>query len=84
MVIGRPANRMRGPSLLYPYPTSPSLSDGCHHLFVLTSHPETWPTAAVPEMAIQAAKFTPEVLLSSPRRSAGIPNCAGTHILYSV
>ncbi|KAF2468244.1 dipeptidyl-peptidase-like protein V precursor [Lindgomyces ingoldianus] len=35
-------------------------------------------------MTIRATKFTPEVLLSAPRRSAGIPNSAGSKILYSV
>ncbi|GJC80087.1 prolyl oligopeptidase [Colletotrichum tofieldiae] len=35
-------------------------------------------------MTIQASKFTPEVLLSAPRRSAGIPNPAGTKVLYTV
>ncbi|KAK3671252.1 hypothetical protein LTR78_008887 [Recurvomyces mirabilis] len=28
-------------------------------------------------------KFTPEVLLSAPRRSAGVPNPSGTKVLYS-
>lgn len=35
-------------------------------------------------MTIQASHFTPEVLLSAPRRSAGIPNIAGDKVLYSV
>ena len=35
-------------------------------------------------MTIRATKFTPEVLLSAPRRSAGIPNPDGSKILYSV
>jgi Tol biopolymer transport system component len=35
-------------------------------------------------MTIRATKFTPEVLLSAPRRSAGIPNSDGSKILYSV
>lgn len=35
-------------------------------------------------MTIRAAKFTPEVLLSAPRRSAGLPNAIGSHALYSV
>lgn len=35
-------------------------------------------------MTIQAARFTPEVLLSAPRRSAGIPNSSGELILYTV
>ena len=34
-------------------------------------------------MTITAAKFTPEVLLSAPRRSAAVPNPAGTHALYT-
>lgn len=33
---------------------------------------------------LHAPKFTPEVLLSAPRRSAAIPNSSGTHALYSV
>lgn len=28
--------------------------------------------------------FTPKVLLSAPRRSAGVPNPSGTHVLYTV
>ncbi|KAF1986228.1 dipeptidyl-peptidase-like protein V precursor [Aulographum hederae CBS 113979] len=35
-------------------------------------------------MTIRAKKFTPEVLLSAPRRSAGIPNRDASKILYSV
>lgn len=35
-------------------------------------------------MTIRATKFTPEVLLSAPRRSPGIPNSDGSKILYSV
>ncbi|KAI3543412.1 prolyl oligopeptidase [Colletotrichum abscissum] len=35
-------------------------------------------------MTIQASKFTPEVLLSAPRRSPGIPNPSGTKVLYTV
>ncbi|KAF3769284.1 dipeptidyl peptidase [Cryphonectria parasitica EP155] len=34
-------------------------------------------------MTIRAAKFTPEVLLSAPRRSAGIPNNTGKLVLYT-
>ena len=36
------------------------------------------------EMTLKANKFTPEVLLSAPRRSAGAPNGNGTKILYTV
>lgn len=35
-------------------------------------------------MTIRAAKFTPEVLISAPRRSPGVPNANATKILYSV
>jgi hypothetical protein len=35
-------------------------------------------------MAIRASKFTPEVLLSAPRRSAGVPNSNASKVLYSV
>jgi len=35
-------------------------------------------------MTIRAAKFTPEVLLSAPRRSAGIPDSRAWKVLYSV
>ncbi|KAF4510727.1 hypothetical protein G6O67_002597 [Ophiocordyceps sinensis] len=35
-------------------------------------------------MTIQAAHFTPEVLLSAPRRSAGVPNSTGELVLYTV
>ena len=34
-------------------------------------------------MTITATKFTPEVLLSAPRRSTAVPNPAGTHALYT-
>ncbi|KAI8316222.1 Dipeptidyl-peptidase 5 [Colletotrichum sp. SAR11_59] len=35
-------------------------------------------------MTIQASKFTPEVLLSAPRRSPGVPNPSGSKVLYTV
>ena len=35
-------------------------------------------------MTIRAARFTPEVLLSAPRRSEGIPNSDASKVLYSV
>ncbi len=35
-------------------------------------------------MTIKATKFTPPVLLSAPRRSAGVPNPSGTKVLYTV
>lgn len=35
-------------------------------------------------MTIRAAKFTPKVLLSAPRRSEGIPNSDASRVLYSV
>lgn len=35
-------------------------------------------------MTVRASHFTPEVLLSAPRRSSGIPNRDGSKILYSV
>lgn len=35
-------------------------------------------------MTIRASKFTPEVLLSAPRRSEGIPNSDASKVLYSV
>ena len=35
-------------------------------------------------MTVRARKFTPEVLLSAPRRSAGVPNDQGDKILYTV
>ncbi|KAF3017519.1 hypothetical protein E8E14_012374 [Neopestalotiopsis sp. 37M] len=35
-------------------------------------------------MVMMATKFTPEVLLSAPRRSAAVPNESGTLALYSV
>ncbi|PHH64187.1 hypothetical protein CDD81_4934 [Ophiocordyceps australis] len=35
-------------------------------------------------MTIQAARFTPEVLLSAPRRSSAAPNPTGDWILYTV
>lgn len=34
-------------------------------------------------MVQRAMKFTPEVLLSAPRRSAGVPNPSGTSVLYT-
>ncbi len=35
-------------------------------------------------MTIRATKFTPEVLLSTPRRSEGIPNSDASKVIYSV
>jgi hypothetical protein len=35
-------------------------------------------------MTVRASKFNPHVLLSAPRRSAGIPNADGSKVLYSV
>jgi hypothetical protein len=35
-------------------------------------------------MTVRATKFTPEVLLSAPRRSAAVPNADGTLALFSV
>jgi len=35
-------------------------------------------------MTIRAKKFTPEVLLSAPRRSAAVPNADGTLALFTV
>jgi len=35
-------------------------------------------------MTIKANRFTPQVLLSAPRRSAGVPNADGSLVLYSV
>lgn len=38
---------------------------------------------SVASMTIRANKFTPEVLLSAPRRSEGNPNSDGSKVLYS-
>lgn len=35
-------------------------------------------------MTIRANKFTPEVLLSAPRRSPAVPNATGTLALFTV
>ncbi|KAF2459801.1 dipeptidyl-peptidase 5 precursor [Lineolata rhizophorae] len=35
-------------------------------------------------MTIRATKFTPKVLLSAPRRSAGVPNSDASRVLYTV
>lgn len=35
-------------------------------------------------MTLKATKFTPEVMLSAPRRSPGVPNPSGTLALYTV
>ncbi|TQV97249.1 secreted dipeptidyl peptidase [Cordyceps javanica] len=35
-------------------------------------------------MTVQASKFTPEVLISAPRRSPGVPNARGDLVLYTV
>ncbi|KAM0700466.1 hypothetical protein Q7P35_012187 [Cladosporium inversicolor] len=34
-------------------------------------------------MTIRASHFTPSVLLSAPRRSAGVPNASGSHVLFT-
>lgn len=35
-------------------------------------------------MTRQATRFTPEVLISAPRRSTGVPNSTGELVLYTV
>lgn len=35
-------------------------------------------------MTVQASAFTPEVLISAPRRSPGVPNATGDLVLYTV
>lgn len=35
-------------------------------------------------MTVKALKFTPEVMLTAPRRSSGVPNSNATQILYQV
>jgi dipeptidyl aminopeptidase/acylaminoacyl peptidase len=35
-------------------------------------------------MTIRASHFDPKVLLSAPRRSAGVPNNTGSHVLFTV
>jgi hypothetical protein len=35
-------------------------------------------------MTIKATKFTPDVLLSAPRRTSGVPNADASQILYKV
>jgi Tol biopolymer transport system component len=35
-------------------------------------------------MTLTATKFTPEVMLSAPRRTPGVPNSSGKLALYSV
>lgn len=35
-------------------------------------------------MTVRAQKFTPEVLLSAPRRGKGTPNAVGDKVIYSV
>jgi hypothetical protein len=36
------------------------------------------------KMTIKASQFTPQVLLSAPRRSAGVPNANGSYVLFTV
>lgn len=43
-----------------------------------------WNTTSITNMTKRATHFTPEVLLSAPRRSSGVPNHDGSSILYSV
>lgn len=38
----------------------------------------------LPIMTVHASRFTPEVLLSAPRRSTGVPNSTGDLVLYTV
>ena len=35
-------------------------------------------------MTLRASHFDPKVLLSAPRRSAGVPNASGSHVLFTV
>lgn len=39
---------------------------------------------AVSNMTLTATKFTPEVLLTAPRRSPAVPNAKGTKALFTV
>lgn len=41
-------------------------------------------TPTVSMMTRQATRFTPEVLISAPRRSTGVPNSTGELVLYTV
>jgi hypothetical protein len=41
-------------------------------------------TLTVSMMTRQATRFTPEVLISAPRRSTGVPNSTGELVLYTV
>ncbi|KAB8670409.1 hypothetical protein FH972_026322 [Carpinus fangiana] len=45
-------------------------------------NPESGSSAG--KMTIRASKFTPEVMLGAPRRSAGVPNSDASFVLYSV
>lgn len=69
-------------------------SEGQHHvrlhalsttapLLLDTFVPTVLPLLHTVPMVQRAMKFTPEVLLSAPRRSAGTPNPSGTHVLYT-
>lgn len=35
-------------------------------------------------MTIRASKFTPQAMLSAPRRQAGVPNSDGSQVLYQI
>jgi hypothetical protein len=41
-------------------------------------------TITVSMMTRKATRFTPEVLISAPRRSTGVPNSTGELVLYTV
>jgi dipeptidyl aminopeptidase/acylaminoacyl peptidase len=61
------------------------------HTHYLTPHFTTFQATPIPLliintsiMTIKASQFTPEVLLSAPRRSAGVPNANGSYVLFTV
>ncbi|KAK4196892.1 putative dipeptidyl-peptidase 5 precursor [Triangularia verruculosa] len=51
---------------------------------VVSATPVSFSKSDFSNMTIMATRFTPEVMLSAPRRSAAVPNSNGTLALYTV
>jgi hypothetical protein len=88
-LLGEP--QFFGSSLLSDSPglSQPRPSYCCRYLsFPL--HPDGQPPSTsqivtpATAMTVRATHFTPEILLSAPRRSGGVPNSQGSQVLYTV
>jgi dipeptidyl aminopeptidase/acylaminoacyl peptidase len=76
---------MHARTLMLPAPLPYRYDDITPHF--TTTHTVLYCTPHPPiqnKMTIKASQFTPQVLLSAPRRSAGVPNANGSYVLFTV